>query len=317
MIYAPRYALLAVYCVWPVLPCCSHASIEQQGVIKNTTAAIGNVTRGDVLDKRYQLEDISTYSSHFFNSKKCHIRSTDRYMHNKINQMIENKVKLINYQLFFKNYTTNPLLENSTWSYRADTWARVSSQHGQTLLSLAFNYGILSMMTLTFGVETMMIELEDLPYKCMQQLSERDKIDTVMYLLMRDFKEEDASDEVIHDDGVIKTADDIIITLVDDERVCHEIIKNESNYAKFTDRCCHVDRITEQQLCTTDIRNVWLSILYGLLACIKFSILFFGPLMFIPMIETIAKEEVPYVVKLKESLFKTILPVKPDTLLGE
>jgi len=76
---------------------------------------------------------------------------------------------------------------------QGDTWARVSSVHGQTLLSLAFNYGILSLKTLTFGTDVLQVRVEDQPHGCMIQLNENDKVETVLHLLMRDFKPEEHS----------------------------------------------------------------------------------------------------------------------------
>ena len=71
----------------------------------------------------------------------------------------------------------------------------MSSVHGQTLLSLAFNYGILSLKTLTFGTEVMQVPVKDQPHGCMIQLNENDTINTVLRLLMRDFKAEERSVE--------------------------------------------------------------------------------------------------------------------------
>ena len=84
-------------------------------------------------------------------------------------------------------------------------WSRVSNRHGQTLLSLAFNYGVLSLMTLTFGIARLEVNLEDRPHGCFAALSEEQKIDHVMHHMLRDFKS--GAEE---------------IQLVDDERVCYQ-----------------------------------------------------------------------------------------------
>ena len=84
-------------------------------------------------------------------------------------------------------------------------WSRVSNQHGQTLLSLAFNYGVLSLMTLTFGIARLEVNLEDRPPGCFATLSEEQKIGHVMHHMLRDFKS--GAEE---------------IQLVDDERVCYQ-----------------------------------------------------------------------------------------------
>jgi len=94
-----------------------------------------------------------------------------------------------------------------TQFYHSDKWSRVTTSHGQTLLSLAFNYGILSMMTLKFGTTTLDIELVDQPAGCMGVANEEQKIASVKYLLMRDFQ----------------NVDDGPVTLINEERVCHEV----------------------------------------------------------------------------------------------
>jgi len=69
----------------------------------------------------------------------------------------------------------------------------VESVHGQTLLSLAFNYGILSLKTLTFGTDVLPVNVEDRPLGCMIHMDEDEKVITVRRLLMRDFKTKERS----------------------------------------------------------------------------------------------------------------------------
>ena len=132
-------------------------------------------------------------------------------------------VTLIEYQLSFRDYPVNPLTVNMAGAYDAKHWSRVTTDHGQTLLSLAFNYGVLSMMTLTLGTETLHVELRDSPPGCMADVSDQIKIDSVRRLLMRDLKA----------DGNITT--------VDSDRVCYETIVDEGGYAKFRHNCCYKD----------------------------------------------------------------------------
>jgi hypothetical protein len=60
--------------------------------------------------------------------------------------------------------------------------------HGQTLLSLAFNYGILSLMTLTLGTDKVKVELQERPTGCLLDMSEDDRMHRIIELLMRDFR---------------------------------------------------------------------------------------------------------------------------------
>jgi len=219
----------------------------------------------------------------------CRLTTTDRYVHETVVYMLtEDKVTLIEYQLTFANYSHNPLSINMAGAYDAKKWARVTSAHGQTLLSLAFNYGVLSMKTLTLGTETLNVELQDSPPGCMTAVSDQRKIDSVRRLLMRDF---DA-------DGPITT--------VDDGRVCNEIIVDDGGYAKFRHSCCYKNSITGRIECTTDIGNMWLDLLNTVLIIVRVGLVLFGPSLFISYVLSMSKYNKQYVVPLEMKLKKTV-----------
>jgi len=209
--------------------------------------------------------------------------------------LIEDKVTLIDYQLNFTGYTRNPLTVNMAGAYDAKKWSRVTTAHGQTLLSLAFNYGVLSMMTLTLGTETLYVELQDSPPGCMEAVSDRRKIDSVRRLLMRDF---DANGN---------------ITTVDDGRICNEIIENDAGYAKFRHNCCYKNSVTGAIHCTTEIGNIWLNLLSSMLIIVRLGLVFLGPSLFISAVLTMSKDSVPYVVRLKSKLEKTVCFYRSNT----
>lgn len=219
----------------------------------------------------------------------CRLSTFDPYVHNFVTQLVRDKASLIEYRLNFTNYTTNPLTTSDVMSaYRADRWARVTTAHGQTLLSLAFNYGVLSMSTLTLGTEVINVELVDSPPGCFGLSNENQKVAAVQYLLMHDF---DAN-------GPLKT--------VDDARVCHEVILDDNGYAQFRHNCCYVSTINKHEECTTDIGNIWLDLLYAMLAIVRFGLLLFSPVMFIGAVASMSKDNIPYVVRLKDKLIKTV-----------
>ena len=86
------------------------------------------------------------------------------------------RATLINYVLNFTNYTHNPLTINMAGVYNAKKWSRATTAHGQTLLSLAFNYGVLSMKTLTLGTELLYVELQDSPPGCFGALNDSQEV---------------------------------------------------------------------------------------------------------------------------------------------
>ncbi len=58
---------------------------------------------------------------------------------------------------------SNPLNHRLNRTFEAHVWQRAYSAHGRTLLSLAFNYDVLSLKMLQFGVEQMDVNVIDSP----------------------------------------------------------------------------------------------------------------------------------------------------------
>jgi len=108
---------------------------------------------------------------------RCRLKTTNPYIHNEVHHLLTvERATLINYVLNFSNYAHNPLTISMAGVYDAKKWSRVTTAHGQTLLSLAFNYGVLSMMTLTLGTETLHIELQDWPPGCFSDVTDQQKV---------------------------------------------------------------------------------------------------------------------------------------------
>jgi len=93
----------------------------------------------------------------------CRLYPTDSRIHLHIaDLLVEHQAKLIKYTFSVVNYTDNPLLghDRGFKTYKTNQWSRVEIGYGQTIINLAFNYEILSLMTLSFGVEKLDIELQ-------------------------------------------------------------------------------------------------------------------------------------------------------------
>jgi len=116
----------------------------------------------------------------------CRLKTTNPYIHNQVHNLLTvDEATLVNYVLNFSNYSHNPLTMNMGGVYDARRWSRVTTAHGQTLLSLAFNYGVLSMMTLTLGTQELYIELQDMPPGCFADLSNQQKVYCLRQLVRR------------------------------------------------------------------------------------------------------------------------------------
>lgn len=219
----------------------------------------------------------------------CFLSCVDPHVPSQIRHLIDvAEIKLIDYSLVFPSYNNSPLISNFT-IYKAESWARASTRHGQTLLSLSFNYGILSMMTLSVGTSALVVPLADHPKGCIEKLTETEQFDRVIYLMLRDFQDQPE------------------VSLSGQERLCHEAIVNKEGYAVFVDMCCYVDPNTSKVVCEPDEINIWLRLLQLILSLIRLGVLFFGPLLFVSAVVSISRKNFPYVVKLKEPLTKTVV----------
>ena len=65
-------------------------------------------------------------------------------------------------------------------------------------------------------------------------------------------------------------------------------------------------------MCQTQAKNGWLEFLYILLTALRFSILAFGPLLFLKTVTGLVREEFPYTVELKEPLIKNVVIYRKD-----
>ena len=156
----------------------------------------------------------STNMSHSANPSyniTCTVTPRDKELHATILGLKAENVKLIHYRLKIRDW--NPLTHLAT-----EGWARVSNLHGQTLLSMEFTHGVMSLMTLTLGQKHMLIELEDSPPGCIGDLEEVDREVKLMKLLLRDFGNGSA------------------MVMERPERICREVIVVEDNVAKFRNK---------------------------------------------------------------------------------
>jgi len=95
-----------------------------------------------------------------------------------------------------------------------------------------------------------------------------------------------------------------------------QVIVGVAGYAYFKDRCYFRDIVTKLTKFEDDVdTNFWLALLYTLLVIVKFGLLLFGPSLFIGAIESMSQDNIPYVVKLKDHLTKTICIAQKGTQL--
>ncbi|KAK2142796.1 hypothetical protein LSH36_912g00060 [Paralvinella palmiformis] len=233
--------------------------------------------------------------------KRCDIYPYDPESADRVSSLLREGAKLIQYKLHFQDYPpeSDPLSGNFSRNYKLDRWQRVTSRHGSMLLSLTFNFDVLSLWMLTFDVEELEVGLVD-SHNCMQHLNEEQRFRTVRDLLMNDFE-------------VLNGAGDRATPLGDGHALCHRIIARDDGggRAEFKYECCHRDS-GGKTVCHSDVQSRWVGMMYGILAAIKVLIVLFGPMMVQRWILTEPINKVDYVVPLRpeDNLKKTMLVKK-------
>ncbi|CAH1797869.1 unnamed protein product [Owenia fusiformis] len=201
--------------------------------------------------------------------------------------------KLLEYKLEFANYTVNPLLVQSIReNYKANIWQKASTKHGRALVTLSFNFDVLSLSILSLGVEKHTVILKDKPVGCFGELSEKERMDNVLWLLSRDFDHESE-----------------LPTIAEDDYICHQVFHTSDLTARFVDKCCSVD-IHRNMTCVFEFRSVTLDVLIYFVMALKFVVFLLAPCLIPCAVYMFSRGADTFRVILKSSLQKTILLAK-------
>ncbi|KAK2139889.1 hypothetical protein LSH36_1576g00007 [Paralvinella palmiformis] len=246
---------------------------------------------GDELTR--SLDDFLTRDMLMTNITKnnCSVRTLETHLYQWVADFVQWNTKLIEYMFTSDDYKYNPLTANNTRLYKTHQWSRITS-HGQTILNLAFNYGILSLMTLTFGVEKVDVVLTEMPRGCLRELSEEEKVSTILDLLLRDMRY-NGTYKVVEGHG----------------SVCHRVITSNGGEPRFVQRCCYQRLDNKGVECYISHPNTWLDVLLACLVCVVFI---FGPMAVSDWLYSAFMHKVEYSVILKEPLHKKVLICRCD-----
>ena len=163
-------------------------SVTAAVLLAAIVAATASPLANDTTTKQQESTSSGATSGDDVGRRPCRLTTTNPFVHNQVHHLLTvERATLVNYILNFSNYSRNPLTINTAGVYNAKKWSRATTAHGQTLLSLAFNYGVLSMMTLTLGTETLYVELQDSPAACFGALNDTEKVSS--YLPSQSFQQ--------------------------------------------------------------------------------------------------------------------------------
>lgn len=243
----------------------------------------------------------------FCAATECRIRPEDR----DVVQYLGDSLMYI-YEIEIYNKTHNPLYSDITHTYKPWKWYRPTSDHGKTLLTLSFNYDVLSLNILTIGVETIPLKIKDIPVGCFRNLTAEERTDMIRDKVFDNFKRKrirKPTNEGEDGDGVIIDAEDKPEVIY----VCNEVIREKNGYAVFANRCCQRD--SEGHItCSEQEDNFWITVLYICIGLVKIMMFMFGPLLVPSYMYTASYVASEYVVKLtKELKFKIFVSESKTT----
>ncbi|KAL3880855.1 hypothetical protein ACJMK2_033061 [Sinanodonta woodiana] len=194
------------------------------------------------------------------------------------------------FHVHMSNYSEDPLYTDVSQYYKPWKWYRTSSVHGQTLLTLSFNYDILSLSILTIGIQTLDVNLTDKPFGCFGNLTSQERMDLLREKSFDFFR-------VISPEKTEKNFD----KKQENIYVCNAVVENQGNYAEFANKCCSKD-MDGKWLCSKQEETFWITVLYVCITLVKVTTFLFGPLLLPAQLYTAAYVASEYVVKLQKDL---------------
>lgn len=247
----------------------------------------GNDKREEVI-KFFQRS--KRYSVHNGNiTRHCQVLTKNVNIHSDLMDLINSGTKLIKVTLEFPEYEEGPIKMNNSQQYDLNTWYRAYDSHGKTLLNLAFNYDVLSLQMLTFGVENVDVELIDQPAGCLQEVSEDEMVEILAEVTSHDFD----------------TRENEYIGIGEDPYSCHMIINNTNGYGYFQFECCWItgEGYEEGRIrCEILKPGKWLNMLFLLITTMKLLAVLFGPVILQSLFHSDSIVKTDYEVTLHETL---------------
>ena len=236
---------------------------------------------------------------HLAYGHNCHILPKDREA---VEYLQDYSVMYI-FELEIYNATEDPFKTDVSLTYKPWKWFRTVSDHGKTLLTLSFNYDVLSLTILTIGIQRVPLKLNDYPIGCFKNLTAQDRVDLIRQRVFENFKNKSANEQ--SSDSEIRIKRENIF-------VCNEIIRDVNGFAEFAHSCCFRDS-NDQVVCSEHEDNFWISVLYVCITLVKCMLFMFSPLLIPANMYTASYVASEYVVKLTKDLKMKIFVTESTT----
>ena len=223
----------------------------------------------------------------------CRIRPLDR---DSVKYLQDYSVMYI-FELEIYNATEDPLKTDISLTYKPWKWYRTISDHGKTLLTLSFNYDVLSLSILTIGIQRVPLKLKDYPSGCFKNLTAEERAEMIRSRVFDNFKRntDKISSFVNGQDEMEENKMEVPVY------VCNEIVRNRDGYADVAHTCCIKDA-NNKVVCNEHDDNVYITVLYVCITLVKVMLFMFSPLLIPAQMYTASYVSSEYVVKLTKDL---------------
>lgn len=207
--------------------------------------------------------------------------------------------KLIKYNVYIRSQSLDSVMNSSVRMYRPGHWVRSTGRHGTGLLFLRPEFDILSLATLSHGVQTTGINFVDEPASCSRLLSEDELERQIRIILLHDFKNSSSESYEKFDA---------------EEQVCNMHVLENGGVAEFHYYCCH--RKEDKQISCYYLKpDIWRNILFVVIVILKVFVILFSPLLVPGNMYRLKKMAMQYTHRLdsgNEYKMKALVTTNPD-----
>ncbi|XP_067684811.1 uncharacterized protein [Haliotis asinina] len=200
-----------------------------------------------------------------FHHGKCEFFLTDSSIPDDLVEVFENGVKVIKFNVKFKDYHDDILAAKGGDIFRPNLWIRSPSGQGLRLLMLDDNFEILSLTLLGIGVVEIDVQLDEKPYGCMNHLTSEERVNKTRTILLNDFQ--------LPNPGEKGSSSNT-------EYICNMRIVPVGQVANFVYHCCHIDP-DGNEICEDIHHDVWVNVLLTCILVLKILVVLYSP-SFIP-----------------------------------
>ena len=191
--------------------------------------------------------------------KNCSVTVNDEEIPVHIKELLDSGTKLIKYNIKLEDNGTVISDSGKTLVYKPLYWVRTTGRQGTGLLLLRNEFDVMSMHSLSIGVETVDVMLTETPRNCLARLGIDDVENLLRETVMNNFQNTSVGNNMQLN-----------------ENVCNMHVRNRNNVAEFRYYCCH--RHDDGNItCNYLYEDTWLMVLFYIIGILKILVILYGP----------------------------------------